>query len=335
MKDIDSVFIIAELSANHNNDFDLAVRTIKEMAKSGANAVKVQTYKPESLTLDLSEGHFAIKKEGLWKGYNPWDLYSEAAMPYDWQPKLKTIANQLGMVFFSSPFDFEAVDFLESIEVPMYKIASMEINDIPLIKYTASKGKPIIISTGVADEDDIWKAINACNEVGNFDVSILKCTSEYPATIDQANLSTIPDMVCKFKVNVGVSDHTLGSTVPVVAVALGAKIVEKHFILSRELGGPDAAFSLEPNEFSQMVNEVRNAEKALGKVCYKLSEKDKVRRRSIFAVQDIRRGEEFTHENVRSIRPGVGLAPEYFYELIGRTAKRNISKGEPILFEDI
>jgi len=328
------VFIIAELSANHNNDFDLAVKTIQAMANAGADAVKVQTYKPESLTIDLDTGYFAPRTEGLWKGYTPWKLYNEASMPYEWQPKLKKAAENMGLVFFSSPFDKEAVDFLESMNVPMYKIASFEITDIPLIKHAASKGKPMIISTGVADIDDIELAIKTCREAGNNDITLLKCTSQYPATIEQANLITIPDIKNRFGVKVGLSDHTMGSTVPVVAVSLGATMVEKHFILDRSYGGPDAAFSMEPQEFKKMVEDVRAAEKALGKVSYEVSEKDKLRRRSLFVVKDTKAGEAFTEENIRSIRPGYGVHPLYINEVLNRCAKRDLKKGTPLIMND-
>ncbi|MCD4769280.1 MAG: pseudaminic acid synthase, partial [Bacteroidales bacterium] len=264
-------FIIAELSANHKNEFKLAEETIKAMALAGANAVKVQTFTADSLSLDVNNEYFGPKKEGLWKGYRPYDLYSEASMPYEWQPKLKQIAEKLGMVFFSSPFDKEAVDFLESINVPIYKIASFEINDIPLIKYVAQKGKPIIISTGVADIKDIELAVQCCREVGNDNITLLKCTSQYPALIEDANLNTIPDLKKRFKVKVGVSDHTQGSIVPVVAVSLGAEVVEKHFILDRSIGGPDSAFSMEPVEFGEMVKSVREVERSLGKISYNVT----------------------------------------------------------------
>jgi len=326
------VFIIAELSANHNNNFDLAVATIEAMAQSGADAVKVQTYKPQSLTLNLDTGHFAPKTEGLWKGYTSWKLYTEAAMPYEWQPKLKKIAEDAGLVFFSSPFDKEGVDFLESIDCPIYKIASFEITDIPLIEYAASKGKPMIISTGVANEQDIQTALDACRNVGNNQITLLKCTSQYPATIEQANLITIPDIKKRFGVEVGVSDHTMGNLIPTVAVSLGATVVEKHFILERKLGGPDSAFSMEPHEFKEMVKQVRLVEKALGKVNYHVSEIDKNRRRSLFVVKDIKAGEAFTVENIRSIRPGVGLHPKYYSSVIGKTAKDDIQKGTPLSF---
>ncbi|PWD97685.1 pseudaminic acid synthase [Marinilabilia rubra] len=322
-------FIIAELSANHNNDFNLAVKTVQAIAESGADAVKVQTYKPQSLTIDIDTGYFAPKAVGLWKGYTPWKLYSEAAMPYEWQPKLKKIAEDLGLVFFSSPFDKEGVDFLESIDIPMYKIASFEITDIPLIEYTASKGKPMIISTGVAEIEDINLAIEACHKAGNEKITLLKCTSQYPATIQQANLRTIPDMKERFGVDVGLSDHTLGSLVPTVAVSLGATVVEKHFIFDRNLGGPDSAFSMEPHEFKEMVDSVRNAEKALGSVDYTVSDKDKNRRRSLFVVKNIKAGEKITENNVRSIRPGYGMPPKIFNEILGKTAQINIEKGEP------
>jgi pseudaminic acid synthase len=323
------VFVIAELSANHNNDFNVAVKTIEAMAKAGADAVKVQTYKPESLTINSDVGYFAPRTEGLWKGYTPWKLFEEAAMPYEWQPKLKTIAEDLGLLFFSSPFDLEGVDFLESINVPMYKIASFEITDIPLIEYVAKKGKPMIISTGVAELADIELAVNSCRLAGNNDITLLKCTSEYPARVDEANLVTIPNLRETFGVKVGVSDHTMGSTVPVVSVALGASVVEKHFILDRSLGGPDAAFSMEPDEFEAMVESVREAEAALGKISYAVSNKNKLRRRSLFVTEDIEAGELITGTNVRSVRPGHGKHPRYYKEVLGTPAKRDYKKGDP------
>ena len=324
------VFVIGELSANHNGNFDLAVKTIEALAKAGADAVKVQTFKPESLTLNLRSGHFAPKTDGLWRGYTPWELYSEAAMPYEWQPKLKEIAEQLGLVFFSSPFDFEAVDFLESIGNPIYKIASFEITDIPLIRYAAAKGKPMIISTGVAEIEDIELALKACRDVGNNDITLLKCTSQYPATIEQANLKTMSDLKQRFTVNVGVSDHTMGSLVPVVAVALGATVVEKHFILNRNLGGVDSTFSMEPDEFKEMVITVRNVEMSLGNIDYEVNNADRNRRRSLFVVKEMKRGEEFTMDNVRSLRPGVGLLPKHLESVIGCVATKDIKIGTPV-----
>lgn len=324
----DKVFIIAELSANHNNDYDLAVRTIEAMAKAGANAVKVQTYRPESLTLNLNTGLFASKTEGLWKGYTPWDLYTEAAMPYEWQPKLQKVTQELGLEFFSSPFDLEAVGFLEDLNVPRYKIASMEINDLPLIRRAAQTGKPIIMSTGLAEIEDIEAAINTCREAGNQDITILKCTSQYPATIAEANLNTIPDMIKRFGVKVGLSDHTMGHLVPVVAVSLGAQVVEKHFILDRSLGGPDSAFSMEPDEFAAMVTAIRETESALGAINYEVSDNDKLRRRSLFAVRPIKKGSIIGREDIRSVRPGHGLAPKYLDYIIGKRANRDIFEGE-------
>jgi pseudaminic acid synthase len=324
------VFIIAELSANHNNDFDLAVRTIEAMASSGADAIKLQTYTADSLSLDIDNEFFGPKKDGLWKGRRPYELYLEGSMPYEWQPKLKEVAEKLGMIFFSSPFDLQAVDFLERMNVSMYKIASFEITDIPLIEYTASKGKPMIISTGVAELDDIELALKTCRAVGNNDITLLKCTSQYPASIDQANLSTMVDMHKRFGVKVGVSDHTMGSLVPTVAVALGAKVIEKHFILDRNLGGPDSSFSMEPHEFAQMVRSVREAELSLGNINYEVAERDKLRRRSLFIVQDIKAGEVITEENVRSIRPGFGLHPKYLTELIGKTFNQDLEAGSKL-----
>lgn len=325
---INRTYIIAELSANHNNDFDLCVKTLEAMAKAGANAVKVQTYKPQSLTIDLDTGFFAPRKDGLWAGYTPWKLFTEAAMPYEWQPKLKKVAKNLGLDFFSSPFDLEGVDFLESLNVPKYKIASFEITDIPLIEYTASKGKPMIISTGVAEIEDIELALKTCYDVGNKDLTLLKCTSQYPATIDQANLNTMVDMKERFGVKVGLSDHTMGALVPTVAVSLGAEVVEKHFILDRSLGGPDSAFSMEPTEFAEMVEAVRLTESALGKITYEVSDKDKARRRSLFVVNDIKKGEKIKEDNVRSIRPGFGLHPKHLPEVLGKVAKQDMEKGD-------
>tara|TARA_B100000575_G_scaffold294073_1_gene307874 strand:+ start:4741 stop:5769 length:1029 start_codon:yes stop_codon:yes gene_type:complete len=328
-----STFIIAELSANHNNNYELAVKTIESMAKAGADAVKVQTYKPNSLTIDLDTGYFAPRTEGLWKGYTSWKLYKEASMPYEWQSKLKEISENLGMVFFSTPFDIEAVDFLETLNVPMYKIASLEIVDIPLIKYCASKMKPMIMSTGVAEIKDIELALKTCRQVGNNDITLLKCTSDYPASISNANLKTIPEMRKRFNVKVGVSDHSMENIVPIVATSLGATVIEKHFILDRNLGGPDSAFSLEPDEFEKMVKEIRNVELTFGDISFDVSDKDKLRRRSLFACKDIKKGEKITNENIRSIRPGNGLHPKYLYEILGKRIKIDVKKGTPLSWE--
>lgn len=328
-------FIIAELSANHNHDFDLAVKTIKAMADAGADAVKIQTYTADSLALNVDNEYFGPKKEGLWKGITPYELYSQGSLPYEWQPKLKDVANDLGLTFFSTPFDLPGVDFLESLDIPIYKIASFEINDIPLIRYVAQKQKPIIISTGLGDETDIRLALDTCFQEGNHDVSLLKCTSEYPANLKDANLLTIPDMIRRFDVRVGVSDHTMGYMVPVVAVSLGAEIVEKHFILDRSLGGPDSTFSMEPHEFRQMVDHIREAEKSLGMVKYDISDKQKNKRRSLFAKKNIDKGDTFSSDNIGSFRPGNGLHPRYYDEILGKRSPRNIMCGSPLMLSDL
>lgn len=328
-------FIIAELSANHNQNFDLAVKTLEAIAASGADAVKIQTYKPDSLVLDVDNEYFGEIKTGLWKGFKRYDLYKMAATPYEWHAKLQEIATELGMVFFSTPFDFEAVDLLESMNIPIYKIASFEINDIPLIKYVARLKKPIIFSTGCADIEDINLAIETCNKEQNNQISLLKCTSEYPASYEQANLSTIPDMKRRYGLPIGVSDHTLGNIVPLTAVALGAEIVEKHFILDRALGGADAAFSMEPHEFKNMVDNIRNMEKTFGEVKYEITDKERAKRRSLYAVESIRKGEVFSDKNIRSLRPGYGLHPCHYDYLIGRECNRDIAKGEPLIDTDL
>lgn len=331
------VFIIAELSANHGHDFDIAAKTIKAMKESGADAVKLQTYTADTITIDSDREEFKIKQGTIWDGKNLYKLYQEAYTPWEWQPKLKKIAEELGLICFSSPFDKTAVDFLEKMDVPAYKIASFEITDIPLIEYVASKGKPAIISTGIAELADIEEAVAACKKVGNNDIALLKCTSAYPAAYEEMNLATIPDMIKKFDVVVGLSDHTLGIEMPIVAVAQGAKIIEKHFILDHKIGGPDASFSLTPDQFKEMVQAIRNTEKALGKVTYELSVKSKKSRefsRSLFVVADIKEGEEFSESNVRSIRPGFGLAPKYLKDVLGKKAKHDIERGMPLTKED-
>ncbi len=325
-------FIIAELSANHMNDFDIAVKTIEAMAESGADAVKFQTFTPDTITLDCDNEYFQIKQGTVWDGQVLHDLYEDAYMPWDWQPKLKKIAEDLGLIVFSSPFDKNSVDFLEDMDVPAYKIASFEITDIPLIEYVARIGKPIIISTGIANLEDIELAVKTCLDCGNDKVSLLKCTSSYPAPFEEINLNTIPDMVERFNVIVGLSDHTLGGEVSTAAVALGANIIEKHFILDRNMGGPDSEFSMEPHEFREMVDSIRHVEKALGKVNYDLSKKSKLNRefsRSLFVVEDIGRGDVITEDNVRSIRPGFGLHPKYLNGLIGKKVNQNLKKGTP------
>jgi len=327
------VFIIAEMSANHLQKFDNAVKLIKAAKEAGADAVKIQTYTPDTITIDCDNEYFQIKQGTLWDGQTLYQLYKKAYTPWEWQPKLKEIAESEGLICFSSVFDKTAVDFLEGINVPAYKIASFEITDIPLIEYVASRGKPIIISTGIATLSDIEEAVNACKRMGNEQIALLKCTSAYPAPLEEINLNTIPNLADTFKTVVGLSDHTLGISVPIASVALGACIIEKHLTLDRKLGGPDAAFSLEPEEFKAMVKSVREVEKALGEVSYDLTEKMKKSRefsRSLFVVKDIKAGEVFTEENVRSIRPGYGLHPKYFKEILGKRTTQDIKKGTPL-----
>jgi pseudaminic acid synthase len=327
------VYIIAELSANHNQNFNEAVKLINTAKKAGADAIKLQTYTPDTLTINCDNKYFQIGKGTLWEGKNLFSLYKEAYTPWEWQPKLKKIANDLGMDLFSTPFDFSSVDLLESMEVPAYKVASFEIVDIPLIQKIARTGKPIILSTGMASLAEIEEAVHAIRNEGNDQIALLKCTSAYPALPEEMNLRTIPHLSQMFDLPVGISDHTLGISVPVAAVALGACIVEKHFTLSRQIPGPDSTFSLEPQEFKTMVEAIRETEKALGRVCYEVSEHEnasRVFRRSLFVVKDVKKEELFTEENVRSIRPGYGLAPKYLSEIIGKRARQDLKKGTPM-----
>lgn len=331
-------FIIAELSANHNHNFEIAKETIKAAKESGADAVKLQTYTPDTITIDCDNEYFQIKQGTIWDGTTLYKLYQQAYTPWEWHKELFEYANSLGLVCFSTPFDKTAVDFLESIGNPIYKIASFEINDIPLIEYVASKKKPLIISTGIATLGEIEEALNACKKMNNNNITLLKCTSNYPAPIDDANLRTIPNMKETFNVRVGLSDHTIGNDVAIAAVALGAEVIEKHFILNKEIGGPDASFSMEPQEFKSMVNSIRNVEKALGKINYNLTEnvkKSKEFSRSLFIVEDVKKGEILTEKNVRSIRPGYGLHPRYYYDIIGKKAKCDLKKGMPLKWDMI
>jgi len=330
-------YIIAEMSANHNQDFEQAVRIIEAAKEAGADAIKIQTYTADTLTINCDNAYFQIQGT-LWNGRTLYDLYGEAYTPWDWQPKLKAAANDLGMDLFSTPFDFSAVDFLENMGVPAYKIASFENIDLPLLRKVAQTGKPIIMSTGMASLSEIDEGVQAIRDASGTQIALLKCTSAYPAPPEDANLRTIPHMAEAFGVPVGLSDHTLGIAVPVAAVAVGACIIEKHFTLSRATGGPDSAFSLEPGEFKAMVEAVRAAEQALGRVHYGVSPneaKSRVFRRSLFVVQDIQAGDVFSVENVRSIRPGHGLAPKYWDEVIGRHAAQDISRGTPLRWSDI
>ncbi len=332
------VFIIAELSCNHQQDFELARKSVLAMKECGVDAVKLQTAKPSSITIKADTEYFKIKGGTLWDNKTLYDLYSEVYTPWEWHKPLQELSESLGMTFFSSPFDHEAVDFLEQHQVPAYKIASFEITDIPLIKYTAGKGKPIIISTGIANEEDIKDAVEACHSVGNYQIALLKCTSAYPTPLEEVNLNVIPELKRKFNTIIGLSDHTLGSLVPTGAVALGARIIEKHFILDRKLGGPDAAFSMEPHEFKAMIDTVRDLEKAMGKSEIIISEKVEKNRqfaRSLFIVEDVKKGDLLTPENVRSIRPGYGIRPKHLENILGKRVTRDIEKGTPLDFNMI
>lgn len=331
-------FIIAELSANHNGNLQVAIDTIRAAKKAGADAIKLQTYTPDTLTIDCNNDFFKIEHGTLWDGKTLYQLYGEAYTPWEWHAKLFEVASEEGLICFSSPFDKSSVDFLEKLNVPAYKIASFEIQDIPLIKYTASKGRPIIMSTGIAEKTDIELAIEACKSVGNTEIILLKCTSSYPAPLELANLNTIPDMKSRFHVEVGFSDHTYGSLAPVVARTLGASVIEKHFILNKSIGGPDADFSLDVQEFTEMVKAVRDTEALLGIVSYEIAEKVKENKkfaRSLFVVEDIKTGDSITEKNVRSIRPGYGLHPKYLESILGKKVNQNIERGTPMKLEFI
>ena len=330
------VYCVAELSANHNQKYDDAVAIIHAAKHAGADAVKLQTYTPDTLTIPCDNDWFRAGAGTLWEGKTLYDLYREAYTPWEWQPELMNVANNLGMDLFSTPFDRSAVDFLEGMNVPAYKIASFELVDLPLIRYVAETNKPVILSAGMATIDEINDAVATIRDTGNDQVAILKCTSAYPAPVDEMNLRTIPDLIERYRVPVGLSDHTLDPTVPVVAVSLGASVIEKHLTLTRKIPGPDSAFSLEPAEFTEMVHAIRAAEKALGNVRYGVLEHERqsVRfRRSLFVVCDMAAGEKFTQENVRSIRPGMGLPPKDIQAVIGKRAKKDIRKGTPLGFD--
>lgn len=321
------------MSGNHNMEFSRAVEIIKAAKDAGADAIKLQTYTADTITIDCDSSYFRTQDDSLWSGMTLHQLYRTAYTPWEWQPKLKKIAEEIGLICFSSPFDLSAVDFLEEMDVPAYKVASFEINDIPLIRKIARTGKPIIISTGIALLEDIELALKVCKEENNENVILLKCTSAYPAPYEEMNLRVIPNMQETFDCITGLSDHTLGTETAVAAVALGAKVIEKHFTLKRSDGGPDAAFSMEPLEFKKMVNEIRNVEKALGTVTYDLTKKQINSRsdsRSLFVVRDILEGECFTTENVRSIRPGNGMHTKHYEEIIGKKATVKLEKGTPL-----
>jgi len=333
-----NVLIIAELSANHNGSLETALETIKAAKRAGADAIKFQTYTADTITINSKTDDFKLKQGTIWDGKYLYDLYKEAYTPWEWHPALFETANKEGLICFSSPFDKTAVDLLESLNTPAYKIASFEITDIPLIEYTASKGKPMIISTGIAGIEDIELAIKTCKDVGNNQIILLKCTSSYPAPIEETNLLMISDFTSRFNVISGLSDHTMGITAPIVATVLGAKVIEKHFIIDRSIGGPDASFSLNEAEFTSMVKAVREATKALGSVDYKISDnmlKSREFSRSVYVVKDIYAGEILTTDNVRSIRPSFGLHPKYYKEILGKKVKKNILRGSPLKFDDL
>jgi pseudaminic acid synthase len=332
------VFIIAELSANHNGSIENAIETIRAAKRAGADCIKLQTYTPDTITIKSNKDDFLIKQGTIWDGKTLHDLYQEAYTPWQWHEKLFQIAKEVGLICFSSPFDFTAVDFLEKLNVPAYKIASFEITDIPLIEYVASKMKPVIISTGIAELADIELAVETCKKVGNNDIALLKCTSSYPAPLEEANLKMIKDMNERFGLVTGLSDHTLGIIAPIISVAFGAKIIEKHFILDRSIGGPDATFSLNEAEFKEMVDSVRNAQKSIGEVNYELTPKQKngkIFTRSLYVTDDILKDEIITTNNVRSIRPGFGLHPKYFKEILGKKVNKNLDKGDRLRLEDL
>ena len=329
--DKDGVYIIAELSANHGGKIEIAKETIKVAYEIGANAIKLQTYTADTLTLDSDKEDFIIKGGTLWDDRKLYDLYKEAYLPWEWHKELFDYARKIGIDIFSSPFDKTAVDFLEEFSPSAYKIASFEITDYELIRYTASKMRPMIISTGIATIDEIQDAVDICREVGNNDIILLKCISAYPAKLEDANLSMIPNLAQTFGVISGFSDHTLGSTAPVVATTLGAKVIEKHFILDKSIGGADADFSMDKEEFKEMIEAVRDTEKLLGKVDYSMTEQKKKSRqfsRSLYVSKDIKKGDVFSEENIRSVRPGYGMHPKCFKDVLGKIAQRDYGFGD-------
>ena len=330
------VFIVAELSANHNGSKDVALKTIRAAKRAGADAVKFQTYTADTITLDCQNEDFKIKQGTLWDGRYLYDLYQEAYTPWEWHRELYDVAKAEGLICFSSPFDKSAVDFLESLGNPIYKIASFEITDVDLIAYAARKGKPMVISTGIATEEDIRLAVDTCRAAGNDDITLLKCTSSYPAPIEEANLCMIKDLAERYGVKSGLSDHTIGSVSAVVAVTQGATMIEKHFIIDRSIGGPDASFSMNEQEFAQMVKDIRMAEAAIGSVSYELTDKMKSGRefsRSLYVAEDMKSGEVITEQNVRSVRPGFGLHPKYLKDILGKKVNQDLEKGTRFAWE--
>ena len=329
------VFIIAELSANHNGDLDVAIETVKAAKRAGANCIKLQTYTADTLTIDSNKKDFIIK-DTIWDGQSLYNLYEKAYTPWDWHKKIFDVAKEQNLVCFSSPFDKTAVDFLEELDVPAYKVASFEITDIPLIEYIASKKKPIIISTGIAEKKDIELAIKACHRYNNNDIVLLKCTSSYPAPINEANLLMVNDLAKRYNIFSGLSDHTMGSLAPIIATSLGARVIEKHFILNHNIGGPDSSFSMDEIEFKKMVDDVRKTEIALGEIDYSLTEKQKKGKdfsRSLYIVKDVKKGDILSVENVRSIRPGFGMHPKHYKDVLGKYFINDYEKGTRLSFD--
>lgn len=329
-------YIVAELSANHHQRFERAVELVRAAKASGADAVKLQTYTPDTITIDCDAAYFQVSGGSLWEGKRLYDLYAEAYTPWEWHPPLLALAQSLGMECFSSPFDASAVDFLEGLGVPAYKVASFELVDLPLLRRVARTGKPMIMSTGMASSDEIAEAVDAARTAGARELALLACSSAYPSPPEAINLRRIPDLAARFDVVAGLSDHTLGIAVPVASVAMGACVIEKHFCLSRSEPGPDSAFSLEPGEFTAMVEAVRTAEKALGRAEYGVSAAERasqVFRRSLFVVKDVKAGERFTSDSVRSIRPGNGLHTRHLEDVLGRQAARDIARGTPLSWD--
>lgn len=330
-------YIIAEMSANHAGSIERAKEIIRVAKDCGADCIKIQTYTPDTITIDCDNEYFQIQ-EGTWKGENLYSLYGKAYTPWEWHKELKEAANKIGIDFFSTPFDKTSVDFLESIDIPFYKIASFELVDIPLIRYVASKGKPIIMSTGMGTQEEIREAVEAAYQEHNDRVVLLKCSSAYPALPDDMNLRTIEDMRERFNLPVGLSDHSLGSLSATTAIAMGASVIEKHFCLSRDISNPDASFSMTPSEFSSMVSDIRKVEKALGRITYGPSDQEQNSlkfRKSVFVIKDVNEGERFTEENLKVIRPGFGLKPKYFQDVLGKSAVRALKRGTPLKWEDI
>lgn len=333
-----SSYVIAEMSGNHNLEFARAKDIIYAAKEAGADAIKLQTYTADTITIDCNKKEFLTQKGGLWEGMTLYELYKKAYTPWEWHEELREYAGKLGIDFFSTPFDLTAVDFLEELNIPAYKIASFEINDIPLIEKAAKLGKPMIMSTGIADLCDIDLAVNTCRKVGNDNIVLLKCISAYPAPYEDMNLRVIPNMMDTFDCIVGLSDHSLGSEIAIAAVTLGARVIEKHFILNRADDGVDSAFSMDKKEFASMVRQIRNVEDALGKVTYELNDKQKASKndsRSLYVVCDIKKGELITENNVKSIRPGYGMHTKYWKEIIGKRAKKDLDKGTPMSWDVI